>query len=104
MCLGGIRQRIRASNPDGELPSLYPVHELFEITRVFFVIGTSIRAGEKQRSLFLELHEIKRRNVAARLSVDHKIAAGSKAVEASLKCIFANSIENHADPAASSDP
>src|SRR5271155_800961 len=77
MCLGRIRYRIRAVDSNGKFPLLYPVNEMLQVVRIFLEVGTSVGAGEKHRSLFLQPHKIKRRHVSTRLTVNHEVSARS---------------------------
>ena len=57
----------------------------------------------KERTLFLQRHEIERRDVAAGLAVDHEIAAGGETVQAGLEGVFADLVVHDIDPAAGGD-
>src|SRR5580700_5665313 len=104
MRLGCIRQRIRAVDSDRKFSLLDPVNEMLQVVRVFFEVGTSVRAGEKYRSLFLQLHKIKRRHIPAGLAIDHEISARCQAIEARVKCVSADAVVNHADASPAGDP
>src|SRR5580693_556352 len=104
MRLGRIRQRKRAVDSNGKSPLPDPVNEMLQVTRIFLDVGTSVGAGEKHRSLFLQPHEIKRRHIPAGLTMDYEISAGCQAIEARLKRISANPVVNHIDAASRGDP
>src|ERR1700685_3618502 len=97
MCLGRIRYRIRAVDSNGKFPLLCPVNEMLQVVRIFLEVGTSVGAGEKHRSLFLQLHEIKRRHISAGLAIHYEISTRCQAIEARFKRISSDAVVNYAD-------
>src|SRR5271156_7020266 len=70
---------------------------MLQVVRILFEVRTSICAGEKYRSLFLQPHKIKRRHIPAGLTIHYETSPGRQAVEACLKRISADPVVNHAD-------
>src|SRR5271168_3211894 len=77
---------------------------MLHVVRILFEVRTSIRAGEKHRSLFLQPHKIKRRHIPAGLAIHYEISPRSQAIEARLECISADAVVNYADAPSPAHP
>src|SRR5579864_6762386 len=100
----GLSQRISASNLDGEFSFLDPGHESLKVMRIFLEVRQSVGASHKQRSFFLQGHQVKGWHISAGLSVNHEVSGRSQAIEADRECIFADAVVDDAHASAFSDP
>src|SRR3984957_20936441 len=71
--------------------------------RILLAVRQPVGAGEKQRSLLLEGHQVERRNVSAGLPIDQEIAARCEAVEVRREPILPNAVVDNAYPSAFGD-